>query len=56
MGHNQLGIARQVLQSYTKCIGRQEASAGHQTYLKFYGPQCHKGWATLERGVHAPML
>ena len=29
MDHNQLDIARQVLQSYTKCVGRQEASAGH---------------------------
>jgi|SRR6218665_32468 len=29
MGHNQLQIARQVLKSYTKCIGRQEAIAGH---------------------------
>src|SRR6218665_445813 len=29
MGHNQLQIARQVLRSYTKCVGRQEASAGH---------------------------
>ena len=28
MVHNQLQIARQVLKSYTKCVGRQEASAG----------------------------
>jgi len=29
MVHNQLQIARQVLKSYTKCIGRQEVNAGH---------------------------
>ena len=29
MGHNQLQIARQVLKPYIKCVGRQEASAGH---------------------------
>src|SRR6218665_3573140 len=29
MVHNQLQIARQVLKSYTKCVGRQETSAGH---------------------------
>ena len=41
MGHNLLGIARQVLQSYAKCVGRQEARAGHrackhkpETYLE----------------------
>jgi len=28
MGHNQLQIARQVLQAYTKRFGRQEASGG----------------------------
>ena len=29
MGQNQIGIARQVLQSYTKCVRREKASAGH---------------------------
>src|SRR6218665_4143292 len=29
MGHNQLQIARKVLKPYTKCVGRQGASAGH---------------------------
>src|SRR6218665_629690 len=29
MGHNKLQITRQVLKPYTKCVGRQEARAGH---------------------------